>query len=121
MDKTEHAIVGALLGLATYGLHKLKKNEDATIHGAVGSLLLGGFAGVLPDLLEPPISPNHRSFFHSIAFFTMLVGGNQKTWLLENATDDEKLVISVFSVGYGSHLVLDGCTPKSIPFLGIGE
>ena len=117
LNRAEHAITGAFVGLATYGLHKLGKNEAPTIQGTIGSLLLGGFAGTLPDLLEPATSPNHRSFFHSAVFLIMLLNGNRKVWESQDLTEDQKLVISVFSAAYGSHLVSDSRTAKNLPFL----
>lgn len=117
MDKTEHAIVGALTGLVTYRLHKLNENEAPTIQGALGFILLGGFAGVLPDILEPATSPNHRSFFHSAALLLMLAHVSQKAWESQNLTDVQKLVISAFTSAYGSHLLSDSLTPKSIPLV----
>lgn len=117
MDRTDHAIIGALVSLGLYGLYKYLKQEKPTIPGALGSLLVGGLAGVLPDVFEPATSPNHRSFFHSIAILVMLVSGNLKVWESQKLTEDQKLVISLLSAGYGSHLLSDSRTPKSIPFL----
>ena len=117
MDKSEHAIIGALVSLGLYGVYKYSKQEKPTVHGAIGSLLLGGIAGVLPDIVEPATNPNHRSLFHSIALLVILAYGNKKAWESQNLTEDQKLVISMLSAAYGSHLVSDGSTPKSIPFL----
>lgn len=117
MDRTEHAIIGALMSLGLYGLYKYLKQEKPSIPGALGSLLIGGLAGVLPDVLEPATSPSHRSFFHSIALLLMLTYGNLKAWESQNLTDDQKLVISLLSASYSSHLLSDSSTPKSIPFL----
>lgn len=116
-DKTEHGILGALIGLAAYVSYKTKKNAPVTIYGVLGSLLLGGFAGVLPDMLEPANSPRHRSFFHSGTLLAMLVQGNRKVWESQKLTEGQKLVISMFSAAYGSHLVSDSRTPKSIPLI----
>lgn len=117
LDKSEHVIIGALVSLGLYGLYKHLKQERPTIHGALGSLLMGGIAGVLPDMLEPGNSPNHRSFFHSIALLVMLAHGNQKVWESHNLTDEQKLVVSLLSAAYGSHLLSDSSTPKSIPLI----
>lgn len=116
-DKSEHGFLGALIGLVTYGLYKSKNNAPLTIQGVLGSLLLGGFVGVLPDILEPANSPNHRSFFHSRTLLAMLIHGNKKVWESQNLTENQKLIISMLSTAYGSHLLSDSSTPKSIPFL----
>jgi len=117
LDRTDHAIIGALASLGLYGLYKYLKQEKPTIHGAFGSLLVGGLAGVLPDVLEPATSPGHRSLFHSMALLIMLTYGNLKAWESQDLTEDQKLGISLLSAGYGSHLLSDSSTPKSIPFL----
>jgi len=117
LDETEHATIGALVSLGLYGLYKYTKQEKPTVLGAIGSLLLGGIAGVLPDTVEPADSPNHRSFFHSRTLLAMLVHGNQKVWKSQKLTEGQKLAISIFSAAYGSHLVTDSRTPKSIPLI----
>ena len=116
-DQTEHGILGALISLAAYVSYKTKKNTPVTIYGVLGSLLLGGLAGVLPDILEPANNPSHRSFFHSISLLVMLAYGNQKVWKSQNLTDEQKLVVSLLSSAYASHLLSDSSTPKSIPFI----
>jgi membrane-bound metal-dependent hydrolase YbcI (DUF457 family) len=117
IDKVEHGILGALISLGLYGLYKYTRRENPTIRGALGSVVLGGFAGVLPDLLEPATSPNHRSFFHSSILVSALAYGNQKLWQSRTLTSDQKLAISLFSVAFGSHLVSDSATAKSIPII----
>lgn len=117
LDKAEHAIIGALVSLGLYGLYKYVKQEKPTVLGALGSLVVGGLAGIAPDLLEPATSPSHRSFFHSLALLAMLAYGNQRVWKSQNLTRNQKLTISMFSAAYGSHLLSDSSTPKSIPLL----
>ena len=117
MEKSEHAIIGALASLGLYGLYKYVKQEKPTVLGAIGSLLLGGIAGVLPDIVEPATNPNHRSLFHSITLLAMLTYGNKKVWESQNLTEDQKVAISMISAAYGSHLVSDSSTPKSIPLI----
>ena len=117
LNRFEHAIIGALAALGLYGLSKYSKQERPTLLGALGSLIVGGLAGIAPDMLEPATGPSHRSFFHSIAFLVVLAYGNQKIWESPNLTEDQKLIISMLSAAYGSHLVSDSVTPKSIPFI----
>ena len=117
MNRLEHAIIGALVGVGVYGLYKYVKQERLTIPGILGSLIVGGLAGIAPDVLEPATSPSHRSVFHSIILLVILAYGNQKVWQSQNLTDDQKLIISMLSAAYGSHLVSDSVTPKSIPFI----
>jgi len=117
LNKFEHAIIGALVALGLYGLCKYAKQEKPTILGALGSLFVGGLAGMVPDILEPASSPSHRLFFHSITLLVMLAYGNQKVWKSQNLTEDQKLLIYMLSAAYGSHLMSDSVTPKSIPFI----
>lgn len=87
--------------------------------------VIGGFAAAiltkLPDLLEPATSPNHRQFFHSIVFASLLGLALHK--LREWQPDDPAhkfwrkagmLAISAYLV----HLALDFTTAKSLPFIG---
>jgi hypothetical protein len=117
MDRIEHGVLGALISLGLYGLIKYTRRENPTVQGALGSIVLGGFAGVLPDLLEPATNPNHRSFFHSSFLLSILAYGNQKVWESQTVTSDQKLAVSLFSVAFGTHLVSDSATPKSIPVI----
>lgn len=117
LDRIEHAITGALVSLGAYGLYKHLKQETPTITGALGSIILGGFAGVLPDLIEPATNPNHRGFFHSIALLAMLAQGNQKMWETQNLTENQKLAISLFSAAFGSHLISDSSSARGIPLI----
>ena len=117
LNRYEHAIIGALVALGLYGLYKYVKQEEPTIQGALGSLIVGGLAGIAPDILEPATSPTHRSLFHSITLLVVLAYANQKVWESQNLSEDQKLFIHMLSAAYGSHLVSDSVTPKSIPFI----
>jgi membrane-bound metal-dependent hydrolase YbcI (DUF457 family) len=117
MDKIEHAILGSLVSLGLYAGYKSLKKENLTLQGVLGSLVLGGFAGILPDVIEPPSSPNHRGFFHSMAFLGMLSYGNNKMIGSQRMTDGQKLLTVLFSVAYGTHLASDSVTAKGIPLL----
>jgi len=117
LDRIEHAVVGALVSLGAYSLYKCLKQETPTVTGALGSIILGGFAGALPDLIEPATSPNHRSCFHSVALLAILAHGNQKIWESQNLTEHQKLAISLFSAAFGSHLLSDSGSAKGIPLI----
>ena len=117
MNRTEHGIIGALSAFVAYSFHKKIKGEQASISGIFGSLVLGGFAGILPDLLEPASNPNHRSFFHSITLLALLLQGNQEVRKSIRLASDQKMALSLFSIAYSSHIISDSKTPRSIPFL----
>lgn len=79
------------------------------------------FCTCLPDILEPATSPNHRQFFHSLAFAALVGAGMYRLSQWETETDGEKLLkAAVLLVGsaYLIHLALDFTTPKSLPLIG---
>ena len=84
-------------------------------------LVAGGLAylgGTLPDILEPACHPNHRQFFHSLAFAGMVGHGVYKTWQWEPETKaQEWLRIAGIAIGgaYLVHLAMDAMTPKGLP------
>lgn len=89
----------------------------------VGSAsVLAAFLGTLPDVLEPATSPNHRQFFHSLAFAAMVGWGLHELWQWE--PDEEwqgwlKSGLLVAGGAYLVHLAMDATTDKSLPLLGI--
>jgi len=74
-----HQLLGALSGAAA-AHHYVSPclspvdSEAGTPLLIVGGLVAGGFGGRLPDLLDPPIQPNHRAFFHSIVLGAAVAG-----------------------------------------------
>lgn len=87
--------------------------------------ILGGAAAAfftnLPDLIEPATSPNHRGFFHSIAFATLigLTLNELRQW--EPKTDSERFwkgVALLAGSAYLIHLALDFTTRQSLPLIG---
>lgn len=73
-------------------------------------------AALLPDLLEPADSPNHRGFFHSVAMAGIVAflmsGKHTEKWPWP-----VKLLVCLAGVGYLSHLAADSLTPKSIRWI----
>lgn len=115
--RLEHLLIGALAGLGIYGLYKWLKKETPTLQGALGSVVVGGLVGLVPDIIEPATNPNHRSFFHSVALLFLLGYGNLKAWQSSQLSEDQKLFVSILSVAYGSHLIADSTTKKGLPLL----
>ncbi|GAB2893511.1 hypothetical protein GCM10027046_23110 [Uliginosibacterium flavum] len=75
----------------------------------------------LPDVLEPAIHPNHRQFFHSVAFAGLLGLVAHKIYRWEPKNKDDETVRFVLLVGaaaYAIHLLLDASTPKCLPLFG---
>ncbi len=66
MNRPVHMAVGAIAGGLGYILACKWLDEQPSIGGL---LLCGGGGAVvacLPDILEPPLHPNHRTFAHSL-------------------------------------------------------
>lgn len=89
----------------------------------------------MPDLIDTPNSPNHRSLAHGvIPIGTVALMGKDtivkvRMWLKDKATayknEDDLLMellcefcigaLDGFIAGYASHLALDACTPRGLP------
>ena len=59
-----HKAAGALAGLC-FSLYK--STDQKTFWEALGGSIGGYIGGQLPDIIDPPISPRHRSIGHGIA------------------------------------------------------
>jgi len=116
-NKMTHAAIGALIAFTGYGLYKYIKEESMSLEEIVVSLIVGGLFGLVPDIIEPATSPNHRAFFHSILMLIMLVFVNYEFWRIENFSDTLKLIILAASIGYGSHILTDSTTEKRVPLI----
>lgn len=114
-DFKTHSKAGAIFGLGAYALVKLTRGEDWTWEGAIGSALCGLFTASLPDILEPAHHPNHRAAAHSVA---ALLGTSYAAYCVHKSDKIDgkaKLMVSVATAGYLSHLMLDSQTPKGLP------
>jgi len=126
----EHLVKGGIAGcLAGSGYYIYLHNKANMKHpnlkddliNIIAYTLLGGLtgclAGILPDKLEPPSNPNHRKFFHSIAFYSILGGLIFKLLTRHNISSCIKTIAFAGLAGYGSHILLDSKTPKSIQLI----
>jgi membrane-bound metal-dependent hydrolase YbcI (DUF457 family) len=73
----------------------------------------GALLGLLPDMLEPASSPNHRRFFHSIA----LAAGITRSLCKKEVGNRSDDLLFLSGTAYLSHLAADACTPKCLPLL----
>lgn len=123
-NRDDHAaagfFLGALVGLLTANP---KNGAEAFAAGALGAL--AGVAGAgTPDVLEPAFHPNHRSTAHSLtvgAGVTYATVRAVRTGI-DQPMDDvgsrlARSTAAAYGVGYASHLLLDGGTPKGLPVL----
>ncbi len=148
-NRGTHKVAGALAGggIAVF-LSGGQQTIDRITEGA-GGALSGYLVGRVPDIIDPPDSPNHRSVAHGVAPCTTLMGlytsqlESIQSFFRSRADRQEALARQANTTvaelwhyllellfrllsgaaagvlgGYGSHLVLDGLTPKSLPLVG---
>ena len=116
-DSRTHLITGALVGGIADCLFARVNGKEVTLKNFIEGAVIGAASGVLPDSLEPPTSPLHRSFFHSYAILCGEVYGIHK--LIGSSLDPAlKKVLLVTFFAYGSHLFLDSGTPARLPLVG---
>jgi len=128
-----HLTINAISFIPAYNMLIEDKSGDNSNNKIIELLTAG--VGVmstakLPDKIEPAIHPNHRDFYHSIAFAIIVGIIGFAAWKdLQQRRDQRgakgifditpKELLDVFiiggAVGYITHLVADGFTPKGLP------
>jgi len=119
-NKNVHLLVGIGAGLGLYAFYKWYRKDKWTFEGAVGSAIGGALLALTPDILEPALkNPNHRQFFHSGLLLTMLPLLNYYIWKSDKLAivPKLKLAISVLSVAYESHLLIDSQSLRGLPLI----
>jgi len=94
--------------------------QNGIAHPLVGASACALLAS-LPDAIEPAIHPNHRQFFHSIAFASLIGYGVYKAYQWQTQTTQERILRGaalIFGSAYLLHLMADFGTAKSLPLLG---
>lgn len=110
-----HVLLAASTAAAAYLVHARVSRTPVSWQGLLLSALLGAMGGSLPDLAEPALHPGHRAFFHSITAAALLMYGCQWLWCNRAATPDQKCAAIFGALGYATHLIADGLTPKGLP------
>ncbi|MFT7773251.1 metal-dependent hydrolase [Roseateles sp.] len=119
MNGPTHQVVA---GFAT-GVFLAERERQAGVRTAQ-PLLRGtaaAFLTKLPDILEPATSPNHRQFFHSLAFAALLGVALHELnkWQPESAGGELFKALGQAAIpAYLIHLFLDSLTAKSLPLVG---
>jgi len=139
-DGKTHKAIGAAAGtVASLIYNGQKGNPDLSLIYAAGGLLGGILGGKLPDIIDRPDTPNHRSFGHSVALVGISAWTEKETVIFRNILAElqvnaeeldskgEKFLagcchfIAAFMIGivagYGSHLALDMFGKKGLPLL----
>ncbi|MBI2655503.1 metal-dependent hydrolase [Candidatus Woesearchaeota archaeon] len=112
-----HFLVGAGVGAIAYCIIRKVQNQPIELPGLLGMGLAGGVAGLLPDIIEPATSPNHRGLAHSIAALAVIGSSIGKLHENQNLEAAQKELLITLAFGYGSHLLLDAGTPASLPII----
>jgi len=114
-------ILGAAIGVGLMHLAHEHAAEEGPSGMPFASAGLAACFGCVPDRLEPAIHPNHRQFFHSLAFGALLIYSGKRVYDWHPEDDLGKAARYVMLVGiaaYGVHLAMDALTKKSLPLIG---
>lgn len=110
-----HVLIGAIGGALLYVVHKRWMGEPISLAGLLFAAGLGAMAATIPDLLEPPIHPNHRGTAHSALALLGVAYTAMETVSSDALTDADKELILALAAGYASHLAADATTPMGLP------
>lgn len=134
-SKPVHVIVGGAAGVAATAYYPVDSETLNSTWYRLGGAVGGVLGGMMPDIIDPPRSPNHRAIGHSITANTFGLGSLSVLVLgaepffsdpIQQAESGENrflvglyqfflgLVIG-FIGGQVSHLALDMLTPKRLP------
>lgn len=113
----QHALIGA--GVAAVGWFVYCKVVERPV--TLGEVLLaagvGMIGGLVPDLFEPALHPNHRRFFHSYVATALLTHANHHVSRNTQIPPEARATIHLISLGFLSHLAADAQTPKGLPWV----
>jgi len=112
----QHEFAGGIIGLI-FGAWLFAQGHPII---AAGCFLISIWGANLPDLLDPPLSPFHRSIGHNfISFFMFLVVFIVGLTLSIIFHWWPLIIVTSFSLAVLSHLVFDMITPMGLPmFVG---
>ncbi len=145
-NRRTHASVGVCAGASVASWNARSQTDTDRLVETVGGALGGYCGGLLPDVLEPAISPRHRDMAHSFAALigvsALRVDGARNHCRREaerfhqladsfGVSAEQRLlyrlaellwrlaagVVSGLPVAYASHLVLDGGTAAGLPLI----
>jgi membrane-bound metal-dependent hydrolase YbcI (DUF457 family) len=116
-NRNVHMLIGAGAGFGVSLLISKIKEEKIGVAEYASATICGIIGSLIPDKIDTPMHPNHRSIAHG----TLPVGfviyksikiidqGALPSWL--------RYAIYGFVAGYALHLLADLFTPKGIPIL----
>lgn len=112
-----HARIGGAAGAATYLGMSARFRRDLNPVEMAACCSIGVAFAALPDVIEPALTPNHRSIAHSVVILLLLVAF--VFWYCHDKDNERdqfrKIVVASAAAGYLTHLVADSGTPKGLP------
>ena len=129
-NRRQHTRVGMAVGIPTALIvnavtqyERIERGEQdgwnhlESLLWGVGGAAFGYFGGRLPDILDPPTSPNHRAFFHSLTAAGITICALRGLCKREDVPKEIKTAALAICAAYGSHLVMDAGTPMGLPLI----
>jgi len=113
----EHAVIGAGVGAVTWFLYCKLFDRPLELGELLVAAGVGLIGGVLPDLLEPALHPNHRRFCHSVGGSALLACLNNGVSRNTQIPAEGRAAVHLISLGFFSHLIADSQTPKGLPWV----
>jgi len=115
---TEHELVGAAVGVVMYSAYQSSRSMPPDPLEALLLVSAGALSGRLQDLLEPPTTPSHRGFFHTVLFTTAAGVFIYDRWLqpVDVPLLKKALAVTVL-LALVSHLLLDARTAMGIKWV----
>lgn len=134
-----HRTVGVAIGVGAVFAHNYIATSEHHFMDYLGAAIGGYIGAKIPDIIDPPTSPNHRSIGHSAVLNTLLIKwvlsniGTFRTYCFKQANEKQNGDGSInftsecyrflagvslgIIAGHVSHLALDATTPKSLPLI----
>jgi hypothetical protein len=143
-----HLNAGTVAGGAAALVLANTQPAPSLIAEVAGGLVGGALGGIMPDIIEPATSPNHRKLAHSAVAAGSLTLAKITQWqascrqraavhtslaqrLVPNSPERSNAEFQAmlwsflagltvgFVAGYASHLALDATTKRSLPLIGL--
>lgn len=113
----KHAVAGFIVTALGYVVVKKFQGEEINLGHALAWGAVGAGVALIPDVIEPAVSPTHRSFAHSAITSGLVTYAVKSAWDDPNNTSDQKAVATSMGAAYLSHLLLDATTPAGLPII----
>ena len=112
----QHILIGSEVGVAAWLVYCKIAHRPVNLFETALAAGIGALGGLVPDLLEPALHPNHRAFFHSYAAGGLLAVANHHLSRNQDIDPAVRAAVHLGSLGFAIHLWADAGTPKGLPF-----